>query len=209
MVQQENNLLEGYEKVILNSEQDVAGLVKKYFKEKAWIYAVLDYAVGFGSFEGDRFLLRLGSQKEPCLLEWKYLQELRVFNTYGELRLSPLEQQWVGRFRGCIPSGENENVELEEYFVDERQKLWGKAKESKIVEGLCWSLLTSGRGAKIWVPMEMREREEAAICVRKFLRAPSMDHPELVYQTDMRMVNFCLWKEDNVNGGRYKYGEDI
>lgn len=206
MEQRENELFEIYEKVNLDSVQAVKGKAEQYFKSKAWIYAVLDYVVCFGVYEHQQFLLKPGNQKEFIPLEWQYLQELRVFDRNGELRLLSVKERWAGRFRGSVSAGGNTDRESKEYCIDECQKLWGKAKAGGIIDDSLWSLLTSDRGTRIWVPIRMKEQEEAAICVRRFMRVPTADSPELVYQTDIRMMDFCIWGEDKVEGGQDENG---
>lgn len=196
MEQQGTNMMEDFKAVSVDSVSGIEKQVKKYFEGRTWLYAVLDYTVGFGIFENDCFWFWPGAQEKPVPLDWKYLQELRIFNRSGELRLKPLKSRWVGRFRGSISDWPKNYRQMEEFCIDEKQKLWGKARKSDKINQLHWSLLTSARGTRIWIPMEMTEQEEAAISVRKFMRIPTADCKELVYQTDVRMMDFCLWKEE-------------
>ena len=47
----------------------------------------------------------------------------------------------------------------------------------------------------------MERQQKAAIRVRKFMRIPKADDKELVYQTDIRMVDFCRWDSDGDKEG--------
>lgn len=197
------NTIEVYEEVNKSSLDEVHDLVQKYFgRTTPWVYAVLDFTVGFGIYKDSSFFIYMGGQKEYVPLEWEYLKELRVFDVNGELRLVPLKGGWAGRFRGCIPEYNNSNVNPEEYIIDEQQKLWGKAQISEKINSKQWSLLTSDRGTKIWVPINLGVQQEAALLVRKFMRIPTWNHQELVYQVDMRMVGFDYWKEEAREGGQ-------
>ncbi|MCI6465070.1 MAG: CRISPR-associated protein Csx19 [Faecalicatena sp.] len=189
-------LVEAYEKVELDSVEDVEVRIKKQFKEKVWLYVVLDFAVGFGIYENGSFMIRLDHYEKPVPLDWEYLQELRIFNETGELRLTPFEGRWIGRYRGSNIFNEKKVLQSNEYCIDEQQKIWGRVKDTS---GL-WSLLASERGTRIWVP-EKEEAREWAVCLRKFMRMPNIEDKELVYQTDIRMVGFCPWGQEHGKAG--------
>ena len=199
---QEDKQKEVYEVVEIESVKEIEGRVKEQFGGKAWLYAVLDYAVGFGIYENDGFVIGLGNCEKPVPLEWEYLQELRIFNGTGELRLAPIKGKWAGRYRGSNTLIEENVINSNEYWLDERQKIWGEVKSKKTVGDTYWSLLTAERGTRIWIPVNIEMQGKAAICVRKFMRIPTAEDKELVYQTDIRMVEFCLWNEDNGKGER-------
>lgn len=205
MGEREMETYEKYKQKDKESVDDVLKQVNKYFnQDKAWIYAVLDYAVGFGVYENNCFFVRVGEKKELVPLEWDYLQELRVFNSKGEIRLNKRNEKWVGRYRGEKSGLEDGERIEEEYFIDEYQKLWGSAQNVENMNIQDWSLLTSGRGTRIWVPIKIEENQGASILVRKFMRIPKEEHLELVYQTDIRMVEICPWKEECEKGGQYE-----
>ena len=204
MKEWEMEIVEKFKQLDEHSVDNVKERVKKYFGgEKAWIYAVLDYAVGFGVYENNCFSVRLGDTKELVPLEWDHLQELRVFNSKGETCLNKRNEKWFGRYRGEKSGLEGEERKEEEYCIDEHQKLWGSAKYVENINIPDWSLLTSDRGTRIWVPIKLEENQGAAILVRKFMRIPKEDHCELVYQTDIRMVEIYPWKEEGGKGGQY------
>lgn len=199
--------MEEYKSVSADSVEAVKDQVGKFFKEKAWIYAVLDFAVGFGIYEDRCYSIGLRDQKIPVSLDWSYLKELRVFNRDRELCIVRLKTGWSGRVRGSMPDGIAADPRFEEYFIDECQKLWGNVKKSASQKESNWSLLTSGRGTRIWLPVpDMRDQEEAGILVKKFMRVPVEDNQELVHQTDIRMVDFCSWKRQNEKGGEENDG---
>ena len=205
MGEREMETYEKYKQKDKESVDDVLKQVNKYFnQDKAWIYAVLDYAVGFGVYENNCFFCQSGRKKELVPLEWDYLQELRVFNSKGEIRLNKRNEKWVGRYRGEKSGLEDGERIEEEYFIDEYQKLWGSAQNVENMNIQDWSLLTSGRGTRIWVPIKIEENQGASILVRKFMRIPKEEHLELVYQTDIRMVEICPWKEEGEKGGQYE-----
>lgn len=199
--------MEEYKSVSADSAEAVKDQVEKFFKEKAWIYAVLDFAVGFGTYEDRCYSIGLRDQKIPVSLDWSYLKELRVFNRDRELCIMRLKTGWSGRVRGSMPDGIAADPRFEEYVIDECQKLWGNVKKSASQKESNWNLLTSGRGTRIWLPVpDMREQEETGIWVKKFMRVPVEDNQELVYQTDIRMVDFCSWKGQNEKGGEENDG---
>lgn len=209
---QKDDLIEAYKEVKADSIDEAKALTSTYFKEKTWLYAVLDYAVGFGCYEKEHFTVFMGEQREPVAMDWKYVQELRIFNCDRELRLVPLEGAWVGRVRGVMPAGIKVDKRIEEYTISQCQKLWGQVKDSrnKYREGTgreIWSLLTSDRGTRIWVPLDLKEQEKAAVCVKKFMRIPTEEHQELVFQTDIRMVDFCKWEYTDGEEGRAENGK--
>ncbi|MDO4272598.1 MAG: CRISPR-associated protein Csx19 [Eubacteriales bacterium] len=195
MIQQGNETFEGYEKIYEVSVEAVKERVKKYFEE-AWIYVVLDFAVGFGIYKDQSYLLKLDNEKKLLPLDWRYVQEMRIFNRIGELRISPIKGHWIGRFRGSILDCKENAEGMYGFIIDENQKLWGRFEKSEVIDSLQWSLLTSERGTRIWVPIELREHKEAAVCVRKFMGTPQNDSWGMAYQTDLRMVDFCVWKEN-------------
>lgn len=185
--------VEGYERIRKVSEKEVEGLAKEKFPKGAYVYAVLDDAVGFGCYENGQFSIGLRNQKTPEPLRWEYLRELRIFDESGELLLGPFEGHWTGRYRGSMVKQDDDR---KEYYIDEEQKLWGKKKEGDQVCKLGWSLLTSDRGTQIQIPMLLsgNNETEAALKIRRYIRIPNKENQELVYQTDLRMLGFCLWK---------------
>ena len=222
MERQKDKLTEYYEAKKCGSVQEIEDCVKKLFTDKftdkVWLYAVMDDAVVFGIYENGSFMIHPHNAVDLVPLEWDYIQELRIFNRTGELRLVPLEGQWVGRYRGCLNDAEitskshskgdsktvsksQQEYNVDEYDVDEYQKIWGEVKRSQTVGSTCWSQLRSERGTCIWIPVEMERQQKAAIRVRKFMRIPKADDKELVYQTDIRMVDFCRWDSDDDKEG--------
>lgn len=230
---QKDSAGEGYKKIESKSEEEIKETVKKYFPDGAYLYAVMDYAVGFGKYENRAFYIGLGNHTALEPLPWEYTRELRIFDEAGELWLKPAGDKWKGRFRGsldrikAVREAENEgglksdeetedhiqeesdrdnadNKEETEYYMDEKQKLWGEVKKENQGEISGWSLLTSNRGTQIQIPMqlpipknhEVRNRVGAAIEVRRYMRIPNADNQELVYQTDIRMKGFCIWEHN-------------
>lgn len=184
-----------YESIGGISGQEARKLAAQCFPEEAKLYAVLDFTVCFGIYHKDRFMVGLEEQSEPSALDWNYLRELRIFNENQELLLVPSEGGWCGRIRR--DAGNSEEAEgAGEYVLDERQKLWGKVNKDRKngIDG--WSTLVSGRGSRIQIPVET-VGEEAAIYVRRYLRIPDVvKGEELVFQKDIRMVDFCTWRGD-------------
>lgn len=187
--------VEGYESIGKVSEKEAEGLAKEKFPGGAYIYAALDDAVGFGCYENGQFSIGLRNQATPESLRWEYLRELRVFNETGELYLRSFEEHWTGRYRGSMAKSDTDR---KEYYIDEEQKLWGKKKAGNQGCRSDWSLLTSDRGTQIQIPMSLSGNNdtEAALKVRRYIRIPSKENQELVYQTDLRMLGFCVWKQE-------------
>ena len=168
----------------------------KLFTQKAYLYAVLDFAVCFGIYEQDDFFVGLADATDPTPLDWEYLQELRIFDREKELLLVPSDGGWNGRIR--IDDGEDDSAK--EYVLDECQKLWGKLDPENGIPG--WSLLASERGTRIQIPMNPGELgSEAAICVRRYMRIPDvLKSEELVFENDIRMADVCPWKGEEADG---------
>lgn len=191
-----------YEEIEKKSEQEAKRLVADLFPQRAYLYAVLDYGVCFGLYENSCFYIGSGECKSKKLLDWRYLKELRIFNTSQELKLVYMKDYWAGRIRRDLSDGETAAA-AREYVIDERQKLWGTIKHEQEGELPEWSFLVSERGTRLLIPINSKKRmgdSEVAVIVRKYMRIPNMEtEQELVYQTDMRMVDFCPW---NIGGER-------
>ena len=188
--------MERYEPFGLITEQKARKKIAECFPNTATLYAVLDYAVCFGTYNQGSFSLGIEAQTEPAALDWTYLRELRVFDEEQELLLVPSGGNWIGRMRRDI--GQYKKMQDDgEYVIDECQKLWGKTKKSYKVGDTVWSLLVSGRGTRIQIPMDLNEREEAAIRVRRYMRIPDVKKDgALVFQNDIRMIGLCQWEGD-------------
>lgn len=188
--------MERYEPFGGITEQKAKEKIAECFPNTATLYAVLDYAVCFGTYNQGCFSLGIEAQTEPAVLDWNYLRELRVFDEDQELLLVPAGGNWTGRMRREI--GKHEGTLADgEYVIDERQKLWGKMKKSYKVGDTVWSLLVSGRGTRIQIPMDLNEREEAAIRVRRYMRIPDLKKGgALVFENDIRMIGLCPWEGD-------------
>lgn len=159
------------------------------FHGSAKLYVVLDYAVCFGVYQNGQFLVGLGEEKEATMLEWKYVRELRIFDTNKEMLLISNADGWSGRVRNDLYEGKRE------YCLTERQKLWGQAAKNsqKVITG--WTLLVSGRGTRIQIPEQLSEGEAAALSIRRYMRIPDVKKDEeLVFQKDVRIVGIGVWK---------------
>lgn len=186
--------MSGYESLKDISEEKARSLIDVLFSERAYLYAVLDFEVSFGVYDEGHFLIGRRGQAEAAKLQWEYLRELRIFNQERELLLIPSDSGWTGRIREDVKNG-SVVMRSGEYILEERQKLWGTLaqKPKETIPG--WSLLTSGRGTSIQIPKQI-VGPEAGICVRKYMRIPDVSdrkNEELVYQNDIRMVDFCEW----------------
>lgn len=177
------------------TEQKAKEKIAQWFPNAANLYAVLDFAVCFGIYNHGCFSLGIEGTA-PVALDWTYLRELRVFNEEQELLLVPAGGNWTGRMRRDM--GEYEQVQAAgEYVIEECQKLWGRMKQSYKVEETVWSLLVSGRGTRIQIPVDLKGQEEAAIRVRRYMRTPDVERDgALVFQKDIRMAEICPWKGD-------------
>ena len=191
--------MKGYEPIGNVSEQEAKLWIHEWFPEQAKIYAVLDFGVCFGIYDKNCLLVGPEGYTKPTPLDWKYLQELRLFDKEKELLLVPSGDGWTGRIRRDVKECAEDN-KTGEYVIDECQKLWGKI-ERKGKEGIPgWNLLVSGRGTKMQIPVDIAGKE-VAIHVRKYMRIPDVEkEEELVFQNDIRMVDFCSWgREDGGN----------
>ena len=188
--------MERYEPFGVITEHRAKEKIAECFPNTATLYAVLDYAVCFGTYNQGSFSLGIEAQTEPAALDWTYLRELRVFDEEQELLLVPSGGNWIGRMRRDI--GQYKKMQDDgEYVIDECQKLCGKTKKSYKVGDTVWSLLVSGRGTRIQIPMDLNEREEAAIRVRRYMRIPDVKKDgALVFQNDIRMIGLCPWEGD-------------
>lgn len=179
------------------SEEEVRERIRDYFPSGATVYAVLDYAAGFGVYQDGVLLFWEREAEAPEELDWTYLRELRVFDRKKELFAVPVKDgAWSGRIR----VDEEEMISSQrggkqgEFILEEYQKLWGERAQSRWAQEKDWTLLASGRGTRLWIPifMEWEGRHTAtvaALLVRRYLRKPDLfQAPELVYQNDIRMV---------------------
>lgn len=186
--------MDRYECIKSKTQGEARELVCQMFPQRANLYAVLDYAVCFGFYDKDHYYLGLEGQKAPMLLDWKYLIELRIFDREKELLLVSTEDGFTGRIRRDVSSELIEEKDRE-YVIEEHQKLWGKRKMDRKEELPGWSLLASQRGTKIQIPIDLQQEVEAAILVRRYMRIPNVENKEeLVFEKDIRMVDFCPWK---------------
>lgn len=191
-----------YEPIGSISEQEAKDWAARLFPEKADLYAVMDFAVCFGFYEKGLFWGGLTGHDLPKMLDWRYLQELRIFDEEQELLLVPSEAGWTGRIRRDA-GADGGDGRIHEYVIDEHQKLWGRVRWAGKMGEKDWSLLSSGRGTEILIPCKMGIQEEAAIQVRRYMRIPDVEKgEELVYQNDIRMVRVCPWKGDGGDGGQ-------
>ena len=94
--------MERYEPFGLITEQKARKKIAECFPNTATLYAVLDYAVCFGTYNQGSFSLGIEAQTEPAALDWTYLRELRVFDEEQELLLVPSGGNWIGRMRRDI-----------------------------------------------------------------------------------------------------------
>lgn len=185
--------MERYELLSNISQNEAEWQIKECFPQKAIVYAVLDFEVCFGIYENGCLSVGLKGQTNPVLLDWKYLQELRIFDEEKELLLVPSANGWSGRIRRDMEDAARDE-EAGEYIVDEYQKLWGKVQKNNKDRIGGWSLLVSGRGANMQIPVEI-EGPEAAIHVRRYMRIPDMEkEEEMVFQKDIRMAALCSWE---------------
>lgn len=196
--------MERYEKIESVSEQELKKIISDTFpikgadkdSERVKLYAVLDFAVCFGIFMKEQIYVGLDGKTQLQPVDWRYLQELRVFDGQMELYAVPAAGRWSGRIRREIRDNENAKAS-KEYVIVEDQKLWGKISHD-ITGGIPnWSLLTSQRGTRIWIPVAPNtdEAEEMALKICRIMRIPDMEkEQELVYQKDFCIVDICVWK---------------
>lgn len=184
--------MERYRPFKARTKQEVLEMAAGLFPERTLLYAVLDDAVCFGIYDAGQFLVGLPDLGRPVPMAWDYLQELRIFNERQELLLILSENGWTGRIRRDDGDAEASG----EYVITERQKLWGKKTSDPRSENSGWTLLTSERGTRIWIPVDMGPWiDEAAILVQRYMRIADVTKgEELVYQKDIRMAGICPWK---------------
>lgn len=184
--------------------ENLMGSVAGCFPEQANVYAVFDYGVALGTFEGGNFRIRFGKEElQPegdlqysCeLFPWKYLQEIRVFGEQEEVMLRRCATGFAGR--KITDSGVSLGTENDEigksaeaagegeilYCIDEVQKLWGNVKcqenagfgGEKLDHG--WILLVDKRGSRIWVPALSgcrKVNQWIGLKIRKYLLFPDL-----------------------------------
>ena len=167
---------------------EIESYAKELFSDIAYLYAVLDSEVVMGVFQNGEFRICLVSGKKISSVPWEYVQEFRIFNQRGELRLRCYQNRFCGRFREDGEGGRTA------YIMDESQKIWGSVKRSE--DG--FHLLTSTRGSRIWVPEIIghtgKIEGSAGVCVRTYMDfPPASEKRGLCLKEDVRFLGICPW----------------
>lgn len=180
------------QKNIRKRAHEIAEEIECLFPCQAYLYVIMDDEVALGLYENGRFQIRLASGKRLWSVPWEYVREIAVFCKNQELRLRCFGDEYRGRLRvDAAKQGENT------YIMDEAQKLWGTTKEEE--EG--WSLLSSHRGTRIWMPAVFHRRETvektAGIFVRRYMDFPdASENRGLIRCEDERFLEFCPWPQE-------------
>lgn len=179
--------------------KQILDLIAEKFKQEAYAYVVLDYAVAFGEYcpAVREIRLGIGNETEARQLEWDYLQELRIFTTEAELKIVKIHNKYFWRLRRSSDQGHDE------YVVPRKEKLWGKInlKASGVAD---WIKLTSAQGSFIQIPVRGNDgtwgADEVWLKLCYYYEERDVEqHAQLVYQKDMRIEGFCL--PDNCKTG--------
>lgn len=183
------------QKNIRKKAHEIEGEIESLFPCKAYLYVIMDDEVALGLYENSTFQIRLSSGKRLWLIPWEYVREIAVFCENQELRLRCFGDEYRGRLR--VDGGKQG---ANTYIMDEAQKLWGTTREES--EG--WSLLSSLRGSRIWVPVIFNNCENVektvGILVRRYLDFPDASEKcGLIHCEDERFLEFCSWPQE---GGR-------
>lgn len=173
-----------------------------YFKNSAFVYAVMDQGVVLGWFADNKIEFHSGPEESGEEPVGDSVQELRVFDSMRELRVRRTREYFTGRIRTDgveLPAGESAE---EISFMEEVQKLWGAIE---VLEEN-WALLTSQRGSRIWVPMFQGENYKRfdlpGLKVRTYYTFPqAVDSSELYGISDERMCGICIWTGEEEKDG--------
>lgn len=173
--------------------------IVEYFKDQAYVYAVLDYAVGLGIYENGEFSLRLDQDSIEKELPFEFLKELMVFDKNQELRAVRSGDLYLWRFRRDTEK-ESYDQEPELYCKDEVYKIWGNVRTSSGSDG--WTLLQSKRGSQIYLPGASTGKEKG-LCIRRYIQFPDATEGNgLIKFVDERLCGFCDWPpEEEVSNG--------
>jgi CRISPR-associated protein (TIGR03984 family) len=176
-------------------------LVHQEMPEGSYAYAVMDHAVAVGLWSKGRLLLGYGETCEVKeLIDWDYIQELRIFCTQKELRMVRMDGCFAWRLRVDEPLQDGVYIDV----LDETHKLWGHA-DGSAANG--WTLLGSQRGSRIYFPSELSKGEERGLIIRNYISFELGDltdsqlqtNPNLYRYVDERFVDFVAWPM-NENG---------
>lgn len=184
------------QKNIRMKAHEIAGEVECVFPSKAYLYVIMDDEVALGLYENGTFQIRLASGKRMWSIPWEYVREIAIFSENQELKLCCFGDEYRGRLR-VDDAKQGQNM----YIMDEAQKLWGTIREES--EG--WSLLSSLRGTKIWVPVIFNNHEKVektiGILVRRYMDFPDASEKRgLIHCEDERFLEFCPWPQEG--GGK-------
>ncbi|WP_341299984.1 CRISPR-associated protein Csx19 [Lysinibacillus sp. FSL H8-0500] len=151
------------------------------------IYIMADDAVYFGQLDNGKIKLYNDAQFEES-----YVQEVRVFDESKELKLIRRNSEFLWRTRK--DSQGNGMI-----YFDDTHKLWGRVAKS---DGK-WSVLQEGRGMKIAIPREFKEKEHVVLVFRKYLAFQDWDltieQPFCYSIVDERLVKYEKMEEVSVN----------
>lgn len=178
-------------------------MTEELFPEKAYVYAVMDYAVAFGLYEGQQFKLGVGDQKSEEPLKWEYVQELRVFDREKELYLQRQGNGLFGRLlmEKGTETQTNKGTEAQNLLLldsaEETQKLWGSISGEGIPG---WGLLQSGRGTKIQLPLikidwNHQLGKEYGLKIRRYFQTDEESGSILL--KDVRILEICDWRKQS------------
>lgn len=164
--------------------------INTHITEKAYVYAVLDYAVVLGELKDGNIKVGFGLTNKIEDLQLAYVQELRVFNDKSELRAIRSEDIFNCRIR-VDEKQETFGAGNKCYVMDENHKLWGSVKKNN---SNGWSLLRSKRGSAILYPEILKEHDKIAIQVRNYIEyKEAQEECGLIHYVDERFCGFTLW----------------
>lgn len=134
--------------------------------QNVYAYAMLDHTVCFGRWTSGQLVLGLDVRPAP-LRSLRYVQELRLFHAEGEFKAVRMEEGEKFRCRYRLDRPVEEQGE-KLHIMDEQHKLWGACRQGADEQG--WSLLESGRGTRLYIPMALPKHGEASVQVRHYIQ---------------------------------------
>ncbi|WP_270164534.1 type III-D CRISPR-associated protein Csx19 [Paenibacillus sp. SYP-B4298] len=186
----------------LCEEEEVWGKAASVLEQaqNVYAYAMLDHAVCFGTWTSGQLVLGLDGRPAP-LQSLRYVQELRLFHAEGEFKAVRMEagEKFRCRYRLDQPV-EEQGKQL--HIMDEQHKLWGACRKG--TDEMGWSLLESGRGTKLYIPMALPEHGEAAVQVRHYIQMNQLNPG-----TDVESENDSIPLNRNKPGTGGEFDESV
>ncbi|WP_193769035.1 CRISPR-associated protein Csx19 [Metasolibacillus meyeri] len=154
-------------------------------QENGDMYVMADQAVYFGKLVNGNIQLHGDTKFEEA-----YIQEVRIFDSEKELKLTRVNGNFIARLR-------KDGTGEETIYFDDTHKLWGSGVKC---DGE-WSVLEEGRGMELAIPKKFAKDDAVVLIFRKYLAFQEWD-PATAQSfrytvVDERLVEYQKMEEAN------------